>query len=79
MLIAGMPDHKEGKLLGISPIPHGTGTTQAKISHDLVLQWGAEISTVGLVFDTIASNSGWKSGACMQLESFSSDIKSRQS
>ena len=41
---------------------------QLKISYDLVLQWGAEMLIVGLVFDTTASNSGWKSGACMQLE-----------
>ena len=31
VLIVGMPDHKEGKLLGISPISDGTGTTQDKL------------------------------------------------
>ena len=68
VLIAGLPAHKEGKLLGVPVIADGTGTTQATVSHALTQEWNAEKNIVGLVFDTTASNSGWKNGACVQLE-----------
>jgi len=68
VLIAGLPDHKEGKLLGVPLIPDGSGTTQASVTHALTHEWNVENSIVGLVFDTTASNSGWKNGACVKLE-----------
>lgn len=68
ILVAGAPNFTEGKLLGVPVIPDGTGTTQAKASFTLAKDWKVENAVVGLVFDTTASNSGWKSGACVQLE-----------
>jgi len=68
VLIAGLPAHREGKLLGVPVIPDGSGTTQASVTHALTHEWNVENSIVGLVFDTTASNSGWKNGACVKLE-----------
>ena len=68
VLIAGMPNHKEGKLLGVPVVANGTGTTQANVSYNLIKQWAIHDNIVGLVFDTTASNSGKKNGACVKLE-----------
>jgi hypothetical protein len=68
VLIAGLPDHKGGKLLGVPVIPDGTGTTQEALTYALTQEWSVENAIFGLVFDTTASNSGWKNGACVKLE-----------
>src|SRR6218665_1861836 len=68
VLIAGIPDYKEGKLLGIPVISDGTSKTLADVTHSLAVQWKVTTSIVGLVFDTTATNSGRKRGACVQLE-----------
>lgn len=68
VLIAGLPAHREGKLLGVPVISDGTGTTQATVTNAMINEWGVENTIVGLVFDTTASNSGWKNGACVKLE-----------
>ena len=66
--MSGIPNYKEGKLLGIPVISDGTGTTQASTTHGLIKQWKVENAVVGLVYDTTASNAGWKNGACVILE-----------
>lgn len=68
VLIAGLPAHREGKLLGVPVIADGTGTTQATVTHAVIQEWSVENAIVGLVFDTTASNSGWKNGVCVKLE-----------
>ena len=56
VLIAGIPDYKEGKLLGIPVISDGTSKTLADVTHSLAVQWKVTTSIVGLVFDTTATN-----------------------
>src|SRR6218665_66399 len=68
ILIAGMPDYKKGKLLGIPVISDGTSKTLANVTHSMAVQWKVTTSIVGLVFDITATNSEWKRGACVQLE-----------
>jgi hypothetical protein len=68
VLVAGLPDHKGGKLLGVPVIPDGTGTTQTAVTYALTQEWSVENAIFGLVFDTTAFNSGWKNGACVKLE-----------
>ena len=68
ILVAGSSECVEGKLLGISQISDGTGQTQACTSDKLATEWNVKSSINGLVFDTTASNSGWKNGACVKLK-----------
>ena len=68
VLVAGAPNYVEGKLLGIPKIMNGTGLVQAETSFDLIKDWELNKSIIGMVFDTTASNSGWKNGASVILE-----------
>ena len=63
VLVAGAPNYEEGKLQGIPKIMNGTGLFQAETSFDLITDWELNKSIIGMVFDTTASNSGWKNGA----------------
>lgn len=68
ILISGIPDYKEGKLLGIPMIDDGTGLTQANSCISVLHEWKVAPTVVGMSFDTTASNSGWMNGACVIAE-----------
>ena len=56
------------KLLGVPAIPHGTGQAQADVCIKTLDEWGLKNQLRGLVFDTTASNTGLKGGACAIIE-----------
>lgn len=58
------------EILGIVKIPAGTGLAQAKATFQLATIWEVADDIVGMCFDTTASNTGSKSGACVLLEQF---------
>ena len=63
-----MPDFEEGKLLGVPVITNSTGEEQANATNGLAREWELIDQVRALVFDTTASNSGWRIGACVKLE-----------
>ncbi|GBM65102.1 hypothetical protein AVEN_262593-1 [Araneus ventricosus] len=71
ILVSGMPDVVEGKVLGIPVIANTTGEKQARTTFFLANEWKISDNVKSLVFDTTASNSGWKTGACARLENLS--------
>ncbi|ESN94365.1 hypothetical protein HELRODRAFT_164196 [Helobdella robusta] len=56
------------KLLSVPKLESGTGERQATEVHECLLEWNLEESVKALVFDTTASNSGKKNGACTLLQ-----------
>ena len=56
------------QLLGVPKIQSATGEEQAEAVHLLLREWQLEESVVGFSFDTTASNTGHRSGACVMLE-----------
>ena len=65
--MSGMPDFEEGKLLGVPIVHSSTGEEQATATFTVAQEWEVTDHVRALVFDT-ASNSGWKTGACVQLD-----------
>ena len=57
-----------GKILGVQKFNRATGKSQAEANFDMMEMWNVESSIKSLVFNTTASNSGWKSGAARLLE-----------
>ena len=55
--------------LGVTKLGSGTGREITGAVAALLESWGAGINTVGMCFDTTASNTGRFSGACALLES----------
>ena len=68
ILVSGVPDCEEGKLLGVPIIAGSTGEEQAKATFSIAQEWDLLDNVRALVFDTTASNSGRKIGACVRLE-----------
>ena len=68
VLVSGMPDFEESKLLGVPVITNSTGEEQANATFGLAREWELIDQVRALVFDTTASNSGWRIGACVKLE-----------
>jgi hypothetical protein len=68
VLISRMPEFEEGKLLGIPVINNSTAEEQAKATYEIVQRWKVADNIRALVFDTTASNSGWRRGACVRIE-----------
>ena len=58
----------EEMLLGVPKIGRGTGKDQAEACLIALDDWGLRGQVRGLVFDTTASNTGLKNGACTFLE-----------
>uniref|UniRef100_A0A2S2PCY9 Uncharacterized protein n=1 Tax=Schizaphis graminum TaxID=13262 RepID=A0A2S2PCY9_SCHGA len=56
------------KLLGVPKIPNGTGEAQATAVFELLEEWNLIERIHFMSFDTTASNSGVKAGACVLLE-----------
>ncbi|ESN96879.1 hypothetical protein HELRODRAFT_178679 [Helobdella robusta] len=56
------------KLLSVPKLESGTGERQATAVHECLLEWNLEESVKALVFDTTASNTGKKNGACTLLQ-----------
>ena len=56
------------KVLGIIKLPSGSGQAQAKATFQLLNLWEVSADTVGMCFDTTASNTGPVNGACVLLE-----------
>src|SRR4051812_20490602 len=55
-------------LLGVPQICRGTGKEQADACVSSVNDWSLKNQIRGLVFDTTASNTGLKNGACTLIE-----------
>ena len=74
VLVSGAPDHIEGKLIGVPSLVDGegqatsTGEAQFEGAKEMVKIWDLKNSIRGLVFDTTASNSGVRQGACKRME-----------
>ena len=58
----------EEMLLGVPKIGRGTGKEQAEACLATLDQCSLRQNVVGLVFDTTASNTGLKNGACTFIE-----------
>jgi len=58
----------EEMLLGVPKIGSGTGKQQAEACLTTLDEWGIRQQIRGLVFDTTASNTGLKNGACTFIE-----------
>ena len=74
ILASGAPNYVEGKLLGVPSLrdedgnPTSSGYAQFKGASDFVRIWDIKNSVRGFVFDTTASNSGVRQGACKRME-----------
>ncbi|GBM72782.1 hypothetical protein AVEN_201559-1 [Araneus ventricosus] len=75
-LISGVPGFKEGKLFSFPAILNGISQSQANKVFEIVEDWGLSENISALCFDTTASSSEWKNGACVQLESHLKSFKS---
>jgi len=60
--------YEVNKILGITKTSSGTGKAQATSVSQLLNLWEVADDTVGMCFDTTASNTGAKNGACVLLE-----------
>lgn len=56
------------KLLGVPSISSGTGEEQATAVFELIKKWGIVDQVAMMSFDTTASNTGIRNGACVLLE-----------
>lgn len=56
------------KLLGVPKLPGGTGEDQATAVVEALEEWGISEKVIGMCFDTTASNTGIRSGACLRIE-----------
>ena len=68
MIILGISDFKDGKLLGVQKLEKATGKAQAQASYELLEVWNLKENVKASVFDTTASNTGWNQGAAKTLE-----------
>ena len=68
VLVSGTSTYKEGKLLGVQRLEKASGKAQANASYDLLEVWNLKQHVNALVFDTIASNTGWNNGVAKYLE-----------
>jgi hypothetical protein len=60
--------YEVNKILGIIKTSSGTGNAQATATSQLLTLWEVADDTVGMCFDTTASNTGAQKGACVLLE-----------
>ena len=67
-LSVGVTGHNVDKILGIAKLSAGTGEAQAKAVIHLLNFWDIIGDVIGISFDTTASNTGSKNGACVVLE-----------
>lgn len=58
----------ETQLLGVPKLTSGTGENQATAVYELLHEWCLEEKVAGFCFDTTASNTGRRTGACILLE-----------
>ena len=58
----------ETQLLGVPQLESGTGKNQASAVYDLLREWSLTDKVAGFCFDTTASNTGLRTGACILLE-----------
>ncbi len=56
------------KLLGVPMLPNGTGEAQASATFETLQNWNLTNRVNFMSFDTTASNTGLKSGACFLLQ-----------
>lgn len=56
------------QLLGVRKLPSGTGQAQASAVVSCLDEWKLKDKVKGLCFDTMASNTGRKNGACILIE-----------
>ena len=56
------------QLLGVPKLLSGTGDAQASAVMTCLEEWGIEDQVAALCFDTTASNTGHRSGACLLIE-----------
>lgn len=56
------------QLLQVAKLPSGTGSEQAMAVVSTLNEWGLTDRVVGMSFDTTATNTGRKTGACVLIE-----------
>ena len=56
------------QLLGVPKLPNGTGEATSNAIITMIQQWQMESQVKGMCFDTTASNTGRKNGACGEIE-----------
>ena len=60
--------YADGKLMAVQKLHHAICKAQAEGTFDVLEMWIIEDIATTLVFDTAASNSGWKGGAAKLSE-----------
>ena len=68
IVVTAAPQFTAGKILGVQKLERATGVAQAESTFQMLKAWGLDVKVRALVFDTTASNRGWKSGAAKILE-----------
>lgn len=68
VVASGSPNYIHGKLLGVQQIENASGKKQAEATYEMTELWGLQDCVKALVFDTTASNSGWRNSAAKCLE-----------
>ena len=69
-ILLSSPSMSSEQLLGVPPVPNGTGEEVAEKVLEVFKHWGVTADhVVAMSFDTTASNTGVRSGACIKLES----------
>ena len=67
-VIVSEPSTGTSKLLAVPKLGSGTGEAQAGAVVDSIADWKLTERVRGMCFDTTASNTGWRSGACVLIE-----------
>lgn len=68
VIMSGLPEYVEGKILAIPQIESSSGEKQATTAYEVLCSWELENRIVALAFDTTASNTGRIKGAAKLLE-----------
>ena len=62
--LSGIEALQTRKLLGIPEAKTGKGSDEFELVRELMVKWEVKEQTVGMVFDTTATNTGRNQGAC---------------
>ena len=68
IVAAGPPNFTNGKLLAIQKLEPASGKAQAEVTFEVLELWELIDNVTTLVFDTTASNNGWRCGAAKLLK-----------
>ena len=67
-IMSNFPGYAYGTRLTEQQLQYATGKPQAEGTFDVLETWNIKVGATTLIFDTTASNGGWKGGATKILE-----------